>query len=419
MFKNQIIGLIELQKKKKAQKIFDILYQIMPKWDDIKCFFEDQNSEIFHKSLYESPYKILISAINQYPRSEVMGALNQDSIAFEKAIDISHLKFALYCFAIKNNDPLALKLLTDAKLNINIKDDLGITPLHYACKSGTPEMVEAIINGGGDIHAIALIDGKNLKPINFAIDNVNPQVMRILVDKGEDINHKSHTSGLTPLHRAASLEILMMKFCLERGANVNVQDNEGKTPLHYVSEKTTDKINFLIEAGADIHISDNQGKTPLHYASGKEEHYNLVTFIKAGAKIAAKDYNGMTPLHCAVRHGVLKNTQLLIESGADVNVMDINGLTPLHYAIKLSCKDIINTLIESGAQINIEDIAGMTPLHYAAQFNNNDNAHILLNAGADITLKNNKNMTPLDLAISKKNYKIVKLLSVAPSFDLA
>ena len=61
----------------------------------------------------------------------------------------------------------------------------------------------------------------------------------------------------------------------------------------------------------------------------------------------------------------------------------------------------------------------MTPLHYAVQYFNEDNAQILLHAGSDITLKDNKNMTPLDIAISRKNYKVVKLLSAAPSFVVA
>ncbi|MEA1884609.1 MAG: hypothetical protein U9N62_08845 [Thermotogota bacterium] len=58
-------------------------------------------------------------------------------------------------------------------------------------------------------------------------------------------------------------------FLLEKGANINHQDNLGKTVAHYVVEDEWDgeeMIEFLHSNGADLTIKDNEGNTPEFYA---------------------------------------------------------------------------------------------------------------------------------------------------------
>lgn len=418
--KNQ--KLAELSNKNKLLKLLDVLFKIKPKWKEISFCFENSISNLEKSLVSQNPYQLLISAINHNSQEELISSFLQDFKEFEEEIDIDYLALAITCWACKYNNRGILEDLLNLELNINAVDITGMSPLHYACKYGTSETVITLIKAGANINIEGLLDINNLKPIkpiSFAIENINTKIIRILLDEGEDVNSRSHITGFTPLHCAASKGLLEMEYCIEKGADVNTQDNEGKTPLHLVTDEIESKTKLLLESGADVNVVDNLGKTPLHYASRRENYDNVKALIRAGADVNAKDYTGMEPLHCAARHSSSKNVQILTQAGANINSKDINGITPLHCAVRLTSKENIKTIIDLGADINAQDINGMTPLHFAVQYFNVDNAQILLHAGADITLKDNKNMTPLDIAISRKNHKIVKLLSLAPSFVVA
>ena len=62
--------------------------------------------------------------------------------------------------------------------------------------------------------------------------------------------------GSTPLHLAArEARLSVVKYLVERGANVNVRDNHGNTPLHEAVEGgdiggDTKVIEYLVEKGA-------------------------------------------------------------------------------------------------------------------------------------------------------------------------
>ena len=56
-------------------------------------------------------------------------------------------------------------------------------------------------------------------------------------------------------------------LCLERGDDLNVQDEYGRTALHAAAEEGwTHFATILIERGADIHKVDTEGDAPLDYA---------------------------------------------------------------------------------------------------------------------------------------------------------
>ena len=81
-----------------------------------------------------------------------------------------------------------------------------------------------------------------------------------------------------------------VKAYLDKGGNVNLQDEPGMTPLHHAVNgnwdgTNFDTINLLINRGADVNAIDDTHHTPLHMASNKEIAELL---INAGANVNAK-----------------------------------------------------------------------------------------------------------------------------------
>ena len=204
-----------------------------------------------------------------------------------------------------------------------------------------------------------------------------------------------------------------VKAYLDKGGNVNLQDEPGMTPLHHAVNgnwdgTNFDTINLLINRGADVNAIDDTHHTPLHMASNKEIAELL---INAGANVNAKtERTGETLLFSAASGAAqgaqksferyIKLTKILIDKGADLNVklksgsmIDDNepyrsksGDTVLHevarsYSEK-HASEVCDLLINNGAQINETNIRKKTPLNEAISNNRKQTAEFLRKHGA-------------------------------------
>ena len=207
--------------------------------------------------------------------------------------------------------------------------------------------------------------------------------------------------------------IKAVKAYLDKGGNVNLQDEPGMTPLHHAVNgnwdgTNFDTINLLINRGADVNAIDDTHHTPLHMASNKEIAELL---INAGANVNAKtERTGETLLFSAASGAAqgahksfekyIKLTKMLIAKGADLNVKlnsgsmindnepyrSKSGDTVLHevarsYSEK-HASEVCELLIKNGAQINETNIRKKTPLDEAISNNRKQTAEFLRKNGA-------------------------------------
>lgn len=195
------------------------------------------------------------------------------------------------------------------------------TQLFIASKEGNLSKVKAAMEKGADSH---LHEGSQ---VHFYNDDEN-----------------------NPLHLSARYGHLgIVKYLVEKGANINAKNRRQATPLHMaVYEQHLSVIKFLIKKGANIEANDIDGGTPLSWAAYVGKLSALKVLTTHGANIHSADHNQITPLHWACYKDNIEMVKFLIEQGADVDIerLNIHDDTPLTSAIVNGCTDIVLYLVD-------------------------------------------------------------------------
>ena len=184
---------------------------------------------------------------------------------------------------------------------------------------------------------------------------------------------------LTVLHMACSrgnLSAVRELVAQYSAADCDSTDILGDTPLHKACRHgNPETVKILLDKGATINVGNNESVTPLH-AACKEGHIDVVKeLLKPGRgdvklMFAARDHTGNTPIHCAVKAGVFEIVEVLLSLGADPNVKNTDGIHPTHVAAARGYADIAKVLLKYKNEVkDARDGARRTPLHHAAIHN--------------------------------------------------
>ncbi len=184
-------------------------------------------------------------------------------------------------FASKNGYVPYVDILIQFGAHINVKDNDGLTPLHWATREVSPSVVER------------LIEGKR------TIDKTGTHVA------GAHTNQKDHY-GLTALHWAAKGEfgsaadassldgtkadlLVIAASLIKHRANIDQQDGEGFTALHWAAMRNFPEMaELLINKGATLTLKDAKGHTPLDHANRHPDKTTVTLITGKLATLAAK-----------------------------------------------------------------------------------------------------------------------------------
>ena len=153
---------------------------------------------------------------------------------------------------------------------------------------------------GCDYHVDSIYLGRKEAKFLGHVSQGDLKAVTLYLDRGGDINLQDEP-GMTPLHHAVNADVRgsrleMVKLLLQRGANVHAVDDTFYTPLHLASHMETAQV--LLDAGADVNARTRRNGETL-----------LFSAVWGAAQGRGKNYETYLNL-----------TKMLIARGADVNL---------------------------------------------------------------------------------------------------
>ena len=348
-----------------------------------------------------------------------------------------------------DNNASAILSLRKGDPRINVGDENGWTPLHWAAEFGNAEAVEALLSRGANIGARIKTDSSEVSKetrriaiekglysaeklegvswtntgetaLHLAAYSGNRRVITALLEAGADI-YQRNMLGESPLHAAAWADKDRVVYELvSRGALVDARGEQGETPMHKAAGSgSIAVIHELAVQGANMDSRDKDAATPMHWAVRYDRPDAMVALHSRGADIEARSVDGYTPLHWAVNFQNYKAIIMLLQMRADINARADDGDTSLHLATRNNDVEAIEGLCKLGANADNWDINGDTPLHHAVANNPAELTasairiliqSLIQSCDADVNSKNRFAQTPLDLAIDKDNRAAIEEL---------
>ena len=325
---------------------------------------------------YEEKFNLAKKLLTRSPYNETYQGLNLDGQNLFHII--GNIKNNSNSFAL----PEFFQILLSKEIPLDLKDNFGITPLHYAAQNLYLDFIKFIINKYPNKDIILnMKNNDNNNPFNLAtkgnnINIINKDIFNYLFTN-VDINNifeqdeklinnnimKKTTYKCSLLllivRKMINLEkkslqqsnlFYFYKKLIEGGASIMEKDSYGRTCLNYaVLENNFDILKMLCkDAGKklDKNIIDKKGKSLVHQCVslnnfGSYENVEMLTYLLDNKFLSiSKDYLNKTPLDYALEQKTLKNLTILKNKNIlGTENIDIN-------AIKLSFKNIQDEINE-------------------------------------------------------------------------
>ena len=359
---------------------------------------------------------------------------------------------AIHLAAANGKNDVITSLLKKDDTIINIKDDKGNTPLHWASMKDKVDTMKLLIDNGADIEAV---DVDNWTALHYAAAFASLDAVNVLLEAGANKEAKTKDDSVAAYY--ARTEEIMKVLALENSDNLsskNVNEAIDSTPALTDSQEEpqteeinlTDKqlellvaisnndiiaVNNLLKENVSANFKYEEGYSPLHLAVLNNnidilkmllEQKDIDKEIKLDNEAYLVDYNwfvgGYTPLLLASLIGNVTATSMLIDAGADIYAKDsVDGAEAIHIAAANGRDDVVMVLLSKDKRLvnerddDRETFGLETPLHWASSNNLYSTVVLLVENDSDLKAENTMGNTPLHHAInSNADIKLIKYL---------
>lgn len=338
----------------------------------------------------------------------------------------------------------SVRLLLARGANVNAKEaQRGQTALMWAAAQHHPQVVEALIELGADVHArsnswpmtvnvglgttrdaildndesagVVKIQQGGYTPLLFAAQRGDIESARLLLAAGADVNDTAPMGASALVIAAHSGNGAFGAFLLDKGANPDAAE-AGYTALHAaILRRDVELVKALMAHGASPHVTlakatpDRRsssdyalgmsliGATPFWLAarmaepqimrvlvaSGAEPHFVLTNLTPLMATMEPRMAEGNFPVSSAEGERLtLEAIKAAVELGLDVNEANSVGQTALHTATYRGLNSVVQYLVEKSARIDVKNKKGQTALSIALTASRTSTAELLRKLGA-------------------------------------
>ena len=283
-----------------------------------------------------------------------------------------------------------VNLLLERGADYTTQENEENTALHYAIRSGSIDIVKALLNKAKGNHVdepYRLLDFLNHKnhegktALFEAAWRNQESVIALLMEYGADYSIANNNSS-TPLHVASHFPHKGVVSILLEHARTNLTQQRlqdfmnhrnrwGKTALIDAAEMNRPNIvTLLLRYGADYSITDNDLFTALHYCVFRNHAACVHRLLEAVSQDRTDNGekfkrflnqqgkpNGASALHDAALQNLVEMAKLLLSYGAAWDTYNFRKRSPLSVAVNWGHVDVAIAIIEHARKSNDDSIA--------------------------------------------------------------
>lgn len=275
-------------------------------------------------------------------------------------------------------------ILSTMKVNLEESYFQTGTIIHRAASSNNTLILLFCIANGVNVN---VFDNLNLTPLYYAAANCSIDAINILLAHKDIIWELGDKFKDSPLHGSTRGDDCDTFIALmnHKDANVNVRDFRNKSALNYcVADGKYDLVRMILTKYKDVLDYDEVDKEGenLPFIASFTGFINTFTIICNCERIDLNRprYDGYYLIHLLVSSNKIEFVRIFLnQERADPNVKLSDGTTALHIAAKKGFAEIVKLFVNNQkTDVNIKDSYGMTPLLLALKHINTDTVKVLI-----------------------------------------
>jgi len=183
-----------------------------------------------------------------------------------------------------------LKILILNRLDINLEDRHGNTPVVYAVEARDCQIVDYLFKCGASIYGV----NHKMEIIRDIINDGRLDLLKILVVNQLDIFQKDDHGQTFLTYAFSSSQPAIVNYLIHCGADIQSLVNDPKTVIMIIYNRSLDLLKILVANHLNVNIKDENGNTPLVYAIKALDEQIVDYLIECGADIHSVNYEGET-----------------------------------------------------------------------------------------------------------------------------
>lgn len=246
--------------------------------DMLRYQFDTSQSKGVDKLIRNHPYEILVDVL-----------IEDHSLAYIGTL--LHF-FAIYCYP-----DYQILFLDKRKINVNILDSHGKSPLYWVCANGNRQAMELLLKHGANVNLLNDRGESAFSQLCGIIGAGSLETLDFLIENGADVNCRFDKDGtkMTPLFLKLKTYceysnndsdpdryiLLFVQRLLNAGADPNFLDSNNEGVLYMACRYyDCEMIKILIDGGCDYHHVNNNGELATDLIPESHIKEEIVEYIR-------------------------------------------------------------------------------------------------------------------------------------------